>query len=67
MSETGEYTCKTAADTRTALDILLTGEIDAVVLSASFDGVSDILDYCEPGNPSVLLVLDGLDDLDRLP
>ncbi len=70
LDATGEYECASAIDVDSAVAMLLTGGIEAVVLSASFagdrEGVTRILDYCEPGNPSVLLILDTLDDLDPL-
>ena len=70
LSDVEGYECITTPTVPGAIELLLDGGIEAVVLSASFAGdragVAKILDHCEPGNPSVLLVLDDFDDLGRL-
>ena len=70
LVDAGPYECMTAPNVGAAVARLLEGAIEAVVLSASFAGdragVATILDYCEPGNPSVLLLLDDLADLEAL-
>ncbi|MCG8417189.1 MAG: histidine kinase [Proteobacteria bacterium] len=59
----------TARDVQTAVKTLVDEEVEAVILSVSFSergtDITTILDYCEPGNPSVLLVLEHLGDLDE--
>ena len=70
LEATELYECVVAEEVSEALDHLIDGHVEAVVLSASFGGgqeaVNLVLDHCEPGNPSVLLVLDELTQLDEL-
>lgn len=70
LATTGTYECVGTNDVSEAIDHLIEGDVEAVVLSASFGGgleaVNSVLDHCEPGNPSVLLVLDDLAQLGEL-
>lgn len=70
LDGTGQFETTIAYEMSDALEVLQTNAVDAVVVATSFKGGGksflDILRECEPGNPSVLVIVDVLDEMHEL-